>query len=212
MRPISTCRALQALHGAPPAISLMKTPESGLKGRAWAHEFRHRPRQQQVPRQDGLGGGQAARLLRHSVHRRGAGLPRRQVCTGHRRRRRTVREEAERRCIRTVADIQRIDAKSLVRRYGETGLWLPQLRLRPARKEGRPGRRAQERIVGNHLNDDISAPQILEDILWRQSERTAARAKHSGVEGRVVTLKLKTHDFRTFTAASPSANRPSWRK
>ncbi|HEX5006874.1 MAG TPA: DNA polymerase IV, partial [Hyphomonadaceae bacterium] len=31
------------------------------------------------------------------------------------------------------------------------------------------------------------------------SERTADRAKESGVEGRVVTLKLKTYDFKLLT-------------
>ncbi len=49
------------------------------------------------------------------------------------------------------------------------------------------------------FNEDISDPRTLEDIPWRLSQRTADRAKHSGVEGRVVTLKLKTHDFKTIT-------------
>ena len=50
-----------------------------------------------------------------------------------------------------------------------------------------------------YCTDDPIQARMLEDILWRLSERTADRAKESGVEGRVVTLKLKTHDFKSFT-------------
>ena len=101
--------------------------------------------------------------------------------------------------IRTVADIQRIDAKSLVRRYGETGLWLHNCAFGRHERKVDPAGERKSVSSETTFNDDISDPQTLEDILWRQSERTAARAKHSGVEGRVVTLKLKTHDFRSFT-------------
>ncbi len=101
--------------------------------------------------------------------------------------------------IRTVADIQRIDTKSLVRRYGETGLWLHNCAFGRHERKVDPAGERKSVSSETTFNDDISDPQILEDILWRQSERTAARAKHSGVEGRVVTLKLKTHDFRSFT-------------
>jgi DNA polymerase-4 len=101
--------------------------------------------------------------------------------------------------IRTVADIQQINAKSLVRRYGDAGLWLHNCAF--GRHERKVDPVGERKSVSSEttFNGDISDPQILEDILWRQSERTAARAKHSGVEGRVVTLKLKTHDFRSFT-------------
>jgi DNA polymerase-4 len=101
--------------------------------------------------------------------------------------------------IQTVGDIQKIDLKTLVRRYGETGLWLHNCAF------GRHGRKVdpdgERKSVSSEttLMEDVSDPGELEDILWRLSQRTADRAKHSGVEGRVVTLKLKTADFRLIT-------------
>lgn len=101
--------------------------------------------------------------------------------------------------IRTVADIQKIDLKTMVKRYGETGLWLHNCAF--GRHERKVDPNGERKSVSSEttFNEDVSDARLLEDILWRLSERTAARAKHSGVEGRVVTLKLKTHDFKTFT-------------
>jgi DNA polymerase-4 len=101
--------------------------------------------------------------------------------------------------IRTVADIQKIDAKTLALRYGETGLWLHNCAF--GRHEHKVDPASERKSVSSEttFNEDISDPKLLEDILWRLSQRTADRAKHSDVEGRVVTLKLKTHDFKSFT-------------
>lgn len=101
--------------------------------------------------------------------------------------------------IRTVADIQKIDAKTLIRRYGETGLWLHNCAFGRHDRKVDPAGERKSVSSETTFNEDISDPRLLEDILWRLSQRTADRAKHSGVEGRVVTLKLKTHDFRSFT-------------
>lgn len=101
--------------------------------------------------------------------------------------------------IRTVGDIQRIDLKTLVKRYGETGLWLHN--CAQGRHDRKVDPEGERKSVSSEttFNEDVSDLRTLEDILWRLSERTADRAKESGVEGRVVTLKLKTHDFRNFT-------------
>jgi DNA polymerase-4 len=101
--------------------------------------------------------------------------------------------------IRTVGDIQKIDMKTLVRRYGETGLWLHNCAFGRHDRKVDPDGERKSVSSETTFNEDISDPKRLEDILWRLSERTADRAKDSGVEGRVVTLKLKTHDFRSFT-------------
>jgi DNA polymerase-4 len=101
--------------------------------------------------------------------------------------------------IRTVADVQKIDVKTLVKRYGETGLWIHNCSFgRHERKVDPNGER--KTISGETtFNQDISDPKTLEDILWRQCQRVADRAKADGVEGRVVTLKLKTDSFKSFT-------------
>ncbi len=101
--------------------------------------------------------------------------------------------------IQTVGDIQKIDLKSLVRRYGETGLWLHNCAFGRHERKVDPDGERKSVSSETTFNEDISDPRTLEDILWRLSERTADRAKHSGVEGRVVTVKLKTCDFRTIT-------------
>jgi DNA polymerase IV len=101
--------------------------------------------------------------------------------------------------IQTVGDIQKIDVKTLVRRYGETGLWLHNCAF--GRHERKVDPLGERKSVSSEttFNEDISDPAVLEDILWRQSQRVADRAKRSGVEGRVVTLKLKTADFHLLT-------------
>jgi DNA polymerase-4 len=101
--------------------------------------------------------------------------------------------------IRTVADVQRIDAKSLIRRYGDTGLWLHNCAFGRHERKVDPAGERKSVSSETTFNEDISDPKLLEDILWRLSQRTADRAKHSAVEGRIVTLKLKTHDFKSFT-------------
>jgi DNA polymerase IV len=101
--------------------------------------------------------------------------------------------------IRTVADIQKIDVKALIRRYGETGLWLHNCAFGRHERKVDPAGERKSVSSETTFNEDISDPKVLEDNLWRLSQRTADRAKHSGVEGRVVTLKLKTADFRSFT-------------
>jgi len=101
--------------------------------------------------------------------------------------------------IRTVADIQKIDVKVLIRRYGDTGLWLHNCAFGRHERKVDPDGERKSVSSETTFNEDISDPKLLEDILWRLSQRTADRAKESGVEGRVVTLKLKTHDFKTFT-------------
>ena len=56
--------------------------------------------------------------------------------------------------------------------------------------------------------EDTSNIDILDGHIWRLAENVADRAKAKGWVGRVVTLKLKTHDFKTITRrltlASPS--------
>jgi DNA polymerase-4 len=101
--------------------------------------------------------------------------------------------------IRTVGDIQKIDVKTLMRRYGETGLWLHNCAFGRHERKVDPDGERKSVSSETTFNEDIADPKLLEDILWRLSQRTADRAKHSGVEGRVVTLKLKTHDFQSFT-------------
>jgi len=108
-------------------------------------------------------------------------------------------KKLERDGYRLVADLQASDARDLVRRYGETGLWLHQrshgIDNRPVRTDGLRKSVSAERT----FDKDISDGAILEDRLWEVCEETARRAKRHGVEGSTITLKLKTKAFKTLT-------------
>jgi DNA polymerase-4 len=101
--------------------------------------------------------------------------------------------------VNTVGDIQKIDLKTLMKRYGETGLWLHDCAFGRHNRAVDPAGERKSVSAETTLNEDISDHAAIEDIVWRLCQRTADRAKRSGVEGRVVTLKLKTSDFRIVT-------------
>ena len=99
----------------------------------------------------------------------------------------------------TVADIHTADLKALIARYGENGMWLKQ---RAHGIDNRPVRTDEERksvSAETTFNEDISDPAILEDQLWRLCVKTADRAKATGLDGSVITLKLKTSAFKPLT-------------
>ncbi len=108
----------------------------------------------------------------------------------------------------TVGDLQKADPSILARRYGEMGLRLAELSQGKDRRRVSPGREMKSVSAETTFNVDIRDLKALEDALWRLSERAAARMKEHKLTGRVVTLKLKTPDFRTITRRTTLA-RPS---
>ena len=101
--------------------------------------------------------------------------------------------------LRTVRDIQETGVKTLIQRYGETGQWLHNSAF--GRHDGKVRPAGERKSISSEMTfgENISDRQILEDYLWLLSEQTADRAKRAGVEARTVTLKMKSHDFRTLT-------------
>lgn len=108
-------------------------------------------------------------------------------------------KKLERDGFRVIADLQTADARDLIRKYGETGLWLHQrsqgIDNRPVRTDGIRKSVSAERT----FRDDISSYKLLEDRLWQVCEETSIRAKKCNVEGWTITLKLKSKDFRNLT-------------
>lgn len=100
---------------------------------------------------------------------------------------------------KTIADLQKADAASLARRYGEIGMRLADLSYGRDRRRVAPSRGTKSVSSETTFNADIADLKELEDILWRLSERTSSRMKTKNLAGRVVTLKLKTADFKTIT-------------
>ncbi len=98
--------------------------------------------------------------------------------------------------IRTFDDLLRWDRRDLHARFGGMGERLYSL------ARGEDGRRisshAPVKTLSNEttFNEDTGDVDILDGHLWRMAEKVSARAKATGKAGRVITLKLKTSDFK----------------
>jgi len=98
--------------------------------------------------------------------------------------------------IRTFDDLLRWDRRDLHDRFGGMGERLYSL------ARGEDGRRISShnpiKTLSNEttFHDDTADVDILDGHLWRMAEKVSARAKATDKAGRVVTLKLKTSDFK----------------
>lgn len=101
--------------------------------------------------------------------------------------------------LRTIGDIARAEQKDLARRFGAHG---PRLYDLAHGRDTRPVDPDQTRkgiSAETTFNSDLADYDALEDRLAPLCERVARQARAGGVSGRVVTLKLKTPDFRILT-------------
>ena len=105
----------------------------------------------------------------------------------------------ERDGITSVAQLQKLDASTLGKRYGEIGLRLARLSQGQDARRIKPQRETKSVSSETTFNNDITDTKKLEDILWELCEKVSARMKASEFEGRVITLKLKTAQFKTIT-------------
>ena len=101
--------------------------------------------------------------------------------------------------ITRIAQLQDVDPRDLARRYGSTGLWLHRMAHAEDNRRVDPSGEMKSISSETTFFQDITALAELESILWRQSERVSARAKHSELGGRTIVLKLKTANFRIRT-------------
>jgi DNA polymerase-4 len=99
----------------------------------------------------------------------------------------------------TIGDLQRAEMKELVERYGEHGLRLAYLCRGQDRRRVNPSSATKSVSAETTFHKDLRDRKELEDILWGLSEKVSKRMKKKEFTGRVVTLKLKTAGFRSFT-------------
>ncbi|NQW11866.1 MAG: DNA polymerase IV [Alphaproteobacteria bacterium] len=98
--------------------------------------------------------------------------------------------------LRTVGDLQGVEERELIRRYGVIGQRLARF------SHGRDSRNVETgsavKSVSNEttFDTDITAIDALRPYLWRLSEEVSGRLKRKGIAGATVTLKLKTKEFR----------------
>lgn len=101
--------------------------------------------------------------------------------------------------IHKIGDLRRWPKDELVARFGAWGARLHELSF------GRDNRKIsatrEVKSISNETTfpNDLRDPDLLDGHIWRLAEKLSARAKAQGLAGRVVVLKLKTHDFKTLT-------------
>jgi DNA polymerase-4 len=101
--------------------------------------------------------------------------------------------------LKTIGQLQEMDATTLARRYGAMGLRLASLAWGRDDRRVSPDRETKSVSSETTFNTDISDPEKLRAILRRLSEEVSARLKAAELSGRTVTLKLRTGDFKTVT-------------
>ena len=101
--------------------------------------------------------------------------------------------------LRLISDVHQRSRTDLMRRFGESGQHLWDRAHGIDNRRVSPDRERKSVSAERTFNEDISDPDLLEDRLWSVCEETATRAKEHGVAGYVVTLKLKTKDFRSLS-------------
>ena len=105
----------------------------------------------------------------------------------------------ERSGFRTVGDLAKADLKVLAEQFGSHGLRLSRLAHGQDSRAVNPSEERKGISAETTFNEDLSALGDLEDILAELSEKVARHARADGLAGRVVTLKLRTTDFRIHT-------------
>ncbi|HEV2532294.1 DNA polymerase IV [Phenylobacterium sp.] len=100
---------------------------------------------------------------------------------------------------RTVGDLARADPKDLIEHWGAHGLRLGQLALGRDARPVNPNEARKAISAETTFEHDLSGLADLEDKLAPLCEKVARHARADGLAGRVVTLKLRTTDFRIVT-------------
>ncbi len=100
---------------------------------------------------------------------------------------------------RKVGDLAQADLKDLASRFGVHGLHLAQLARGEDARLVDPDQARKSISAETTFNDDLSGLADLEDRLWPLCERVARQARTEATAGRVVTLKLRSADFRIIT-------------
>jgi len=102
---------------------------------------------------------------------------------------------------RLIADLQRADARELMRRYGEEGARLARLAHGIDARSVDPARETKSISAETTFERDVGEFRPLEQTLWNLTEKVSARLKANALAGSTVTLKLKSADFKLRTRA-----------
>lgn len=99
----------------------------------------------------------------------------------------------------TIGDLRGVDEAELVRRHGVIGHRLARFSRGLDERRVDPVAVVKSVSAETTLDTDVADPAALGRVLWRLSERVAARLKRAERAGGGVVLKLKSADFRLRT-------------
>ncbi|GLQ19547.1 DNA polymerase IV [Algimonas porphyrae] len=101
--------------------------------------------------------------------------------------------------LQTIADVRKWDDKRLAEKFGDHGLRLARLSRGEDFRRVNPRHERKSISAETTFSDDISDLEALKDKLWQVCLKTADRSKAKDMAGSVVTLKLKTANFKSIT-------------
>ena len=107
-----------------------------------------------------------------------------------------------------IGQIQKIEIKELVKRYGIIGLHIYQLSNGKDSRSIRSNRPIKSISHETTFTKNIKNRKKLENILSDLSRKVAFRAKKNGLGGKTINLKLKTKNFKSISR-SKTINNPT---
>ncbi|MCR5089245.1 MAG: DNA polymerase IV [Oscillospiraceae bacterium] len=108
--------------------------------------------------------------------------------------------------IRTVRDIQQRQ-EDVIRLLGKQGRWITQIAFGIDERKVEPYRPEEAKSIGRELTfqKDVDNFDLLKDILFLLALNVENRARHVGLRGRGVTLKLTYADMKSITRSRSPA-------
>ncbi|MCO5083715.1 MAG: DNA polymerase IV [Rhizobiaceae bacterium] len=101
--------------------------------------------------------------------------------------------------IRTIGQIQKLERAELMRRYGTMGDRLYRLSRGEDDRRVHADHDAKSVSAETTFDTDLASAADLVPVLRALAEKVSSRLKRSGLAGRTIVLKLKTHDFKIRT-------------
>ncbi len=101
--------------------------------------------------------------------------------------------------IMTIGDLAALDGRMLAARFGMHGEHLHRLARGEDLREVVPDWDAKSYSHEHTFGEDQEDPETLEGMMLDEANRVSRRLRRDGVTGRIVQIKLRYHDFSTFT-------------
>ena len=101
--------------------------------------------------------------------------------------------------IETIKDVRKRSDKDMAIAFGDAGLRLARLARAEDSRPVKTTRARKSISAETTFSEDISDLAQLQDKLWQVCQKTADASKAKNLAGKVVTLKLKTNQFKSMT-------------